>query len=202
LTRAGIIETLKARQLLELQKKNIISTDLGRQLIKMAPALLTDPVTTAQWESRLSAIADGNESLSGFMTDQSTQVPELVKAIFALQLKPLPGTHLCPECGRPLRRQKSKKGSWYWACFNQDGHDKPVFLNDKNGKPDLTPKKKIELSEHKCRACGKPLVKRESKKKGKGGKKNYWWGCSGFPECRQTYFDNNGKPQFTDKKGE
>ena len=36
-TRAGIIETLKARHLLELQKKNIISTDLARQLVKMAP---------------------------------------------------------------------------------------------------------------------------------------------------------------------
>ena len=201
-TRAGIIETLKARHLLELQKKNIISTDLGRQLVKMAPGVLTDPVTTAQWESRLSAIADDKESLSGFMKDQTNQVPELVKAIFALQLAPLPGTHLCPECGQPLRRQKSKKGSWYWGCFNQKGHAKPVFLNDKNGKPDLTPKKKIELSEHKCQACGKPLVKRESKKKGKGGKTNYWWGCSGFPECRQTYFDDNGKPRFKDKKGE
>ncbi|NDY71826.1 DNA topoisomerase III [Desulfobacter hydrogenophilus] len=201
-TRAGIIETLKARHLLALQKKNITSTDLGRQLVKMAPEVLTDPVTTAQWESRLSAIADGKESLSGFMTDQTIQVPELIKAIFALQLDPLPGTHLCPECGQPLRRQKSKKGSWYWGCFNQQGHAKPVFLNDKNGKPDLTPKKKIEVSKHKCQACGKPLVKRESKKKGKGGKKNYWWGCSGFPECRQTYFDDNGKPQFKDKKGE
>ena len=199
-TRAGIIETLKARQLIELQKKKIISTDLGRQLVKMAPEVLTDPVTTAQWESRLSGIADGNESLSAFMTDQTTQVPKLVKAIFDLQLDPLPGTHLCPECDRPLHRQKSKKGAWYWACFNQDGHAKPVFLNDKNGKPDLTPKKKIELSEHKCRACGKPLVKRESKKKGKGGKNNYWWGCSGFPKCKQTYFDDNGKPQFTEKK--
>ncbi len=198
-TRAGIIETLKARHLLELQKKNIISTDLGRQLVKMAPEVLTDPVTTAKWESRLSAIADGKESLSGFMTDQSIQVPELVKAIFALQLAPLPGTHLCPECGRPLRRQKSQKGSWYWGCFNQDGHATPVFLNDKNGKPDLTPKKEIELSEHKCRACGKPLVKRESKKKGKGGRKNYWWGCSGFPECKERYFDDNGKPRFNNK---
>ena len=195
-TRAGIIETLKARQLLELQKKNIISTDLGRKLVKMAPGILTDPVTTAQWESRLSAIADGNESLSGFMTDQTIQVPELVKAIFALQLKPLPGTHLCPECGQPLRRQKNKKGGWYWGCFNQEGHARPVFLNDKNGKPDFTPKKKKELSEHKCQACGKPLVKREAKKKGKGGKKQYWWGCSGFPNCRETYFDNNGKPKF------
>ncbi|MDX9964665.1 DNA topoisomerase 3 [Desulfobacter postgatei] len=198
-TRAGIIETLKARHLLELQKKNIISTDLGRQLVKMAPEVLTDPVTTAKWESRLSAIADGKESLSGFMTDQTIQVPELVKAIFALQLNPLPGTHFCPECGRPLRRQKSQKGSWYWGCFNQDGHATPVFLNDKNGKPDLTPKKEIELSEHKCQACGKPLVKRESKKKGKGGRKNYWWGCSGFPECKERYFDDNGKPRFNNK---
>ena len=120
-TRAGIIETLKARHLLKLQEKNIVSTDLGRQLVKMAPGVLTDPVTTAQWESRLSAIADGKESLSVFMADQTNQVPELVKAIFALQLKPLPGTHICPECGQPLRRQKSKKGSWYWGVSTRRG---------------------------------------------------------------------------------
>jgi len=80
--------------------------------------------------------------------------------------------------------------------IHQEGHAKPVFINDKNGKPDLTPKKKIELSEHKCPSCGKPLIKRESKKNGKGGNKNYWWGCSGFPDCRETYFEDNGKPKF------
>jgi len=201
-TRAGIIETLKTRQLLELQKKNIISTDLGRQLIKTAPGVLTDPVTTAQWESRLSAIADGKESLSGFMIDQTIQVPELVKAIFDLQLNPLPGTHLCPECGQPLRRQKNKKGAWYWGCFNQQGHAKPVFLNDKNGKPDLTPKEKIELSENKCQACGKPLVKREAKKKGKGGKKNIGGAVQAFPIAGKHILTITGNPNLRRKFNE
>lgn len=48
----------------------------------------------------------------------------------------------CPECQAPMRRYPSKKelGAFYWACFN-DKHAKPVFVSDKNGKPDLGGKK-------------------------------------------------------------
>ena len=120
-TRAGIIETLKARQLLELQQKNIISTDLGRQLVKMAPGVLTDPVTTAQWESRLSAIADGKESLSGFMTDQTNQVPELVKAIFALQLETFAGNPSLPGMRPTLTQAKKQKRVVVLGVFQPGG---------------------------------------------------------------------------------
>lgn len=196
-TRANIIELLKNRRVIKLQKKKILSTDLGRDLVNMAPAMLTDPVTTAQWESKLSAIANGQETLPIFMTEQTIQVRELVTTILNLKIEPMAGSHLCPECSQALARRKNKKGSWYWGCFNKDhSSGKPIFVNDKNGKPDFTPKKEIELStEHKCQACDKPLIRRESKKKAKGGKKTYWWGCSGFPGCKQMYFDDNGKPQ-------
>ena len=41
------------------------------------------------------------------------------------------------------------------------------------------------------------IAKFAAKKKGM-----YWWGCSGYPECKQTYFDDNGKPKYevTEKK--
>jgi len=42
----------------------------------------------------------------------------------------------CPECGEmSLYRRKSKKGSWYWGCFNKDKHSDggPVFRPDKAG---------------------------------------------------------------------
>jgi len=43
----------------------------------------------------------------------------------------------CPECGEAsLYRRKSKKGKWYWGCFNKEKHSDggPVFRPDNNGK--------------------------------------------------------------------
>jgi len=43
---------------------------------------------------------------------------------------------------------------------------------------------------HKCLACGSGLSRRPSKKKG------FWWGCSNYPTCKETYFDIKGKPNY------
>lgn len=45
---------------------------------------------------------------------------------------------------------------------------------------------------HKCMACGTGLSRRPSKKKG-----HFWWGCSNFPTCKQTYPDIKGKPNYS-----
>jgi len=44
---------------------------------------------------------------------------------------------------------------------------------------------------HKCMACGNGLSRRPSKKKGE-----FWWGCSNYPTCKQTYPDLKGKPDY------
>lgn len=44
---------------------------------------------------------------------------------------------------------------------------------------------------YKCTECGSALVRRPAKKKGV-----YWWACSNFPTCKQTYFDKNRAPVF------
>ncbi|ASJ72171.1 DNA topoisomerase 3 [Granulosicoccus antarcticus] len=56
------------------------------------------------------------------------------------------------------------------------------------------PKKRqsLAVSKHKCNACSKGLVRRPSVK----AKGDWWWGCSGFPECKNTYRDKAGKPVF------
>lgn len=134
-TRANILETLKKRGMLSLSKKAIISSPLGRQLISMTPSMLKDPVTTAQWESRLTAISEGKDSLAAFMSDQVKHVPQLVENIFAIQIQRIEGSYPCPVCQKPMRRMKSKEGNWYWGCWNIETHAKPVFLDDKGGKP-------------------------------------------------------------------
>lgn len=45
---------------------------------------------------------------------------------------------------------------------------------------------------HKCMSCGSGLSRRPSKK----GKGRFWWGCSNFPTCRQTYQDIKGRPNY------
>ncbi len=47
------------------------------------------------------------------------------------------------------------------------------------------------LSDHVCKICSKPLQRRPSKHKNQ-----FWWGCSGFPECKQTYRDLKGVPVY------
>ena len=52
-TRAGILETLKERGYLMADKKALVATRLGQDIIDLTPPTLKDPVTTATWESRL-----------------------------------------------------------------------------------------------------------------------------------------------------
>ena len=40
--------------------------------------------------------------------------------------------------------------------------------------------------------CGSGLSRRPSKKKGQ-----FWWGCSNFPTCKQTYPDLKGRPDYS-----
>ena len=45
---------------------------------------------------------------------------------------------------------------------------------------------------HKCMTCGHGLSRRPTKKKGV-----FWWGCSNFPACKQTYPDVKGRPDYS-----
>lgn len=45
---------------------------------------------------------------------------------------------------------------------------------------------------HKCMACSSGLTRRASTQH----KGQFWWGCSNYPTCKQTYTDINGKPDY------
>lgn len=45
----------------------------------------------------------------------------------------------------------------------------------------------------KCPGCGKNLQRRKHEK-------SFFWGCSGYPECRVSFNDKNGKPDFNKNK--
>ena len=57
-TQAGIIDILFKREYLEKQRKSVISTALGREMIDILPEEVTLPDMTAHWEMQLGQIAE------------------------------------------------------------------------------------------------------------------------------------------------
>ena len=129
-TRAKVLETLNARGYLANDKKSIVSTPLGRDIIDLTPSALKAPITTADWESRHEAIAQGKETLDAFLAEQKKILPDLLAPILGDGKPAFP----CPACGAALNRRKHKKdGSWFWGCTAYP--DCRTILPDDNGKP-------------------------------------------------------------------
>ncbi|MCP9269657.1 DNA topoisomerase III [Xenorhabdus sp. XENO-1] len=128
-TRAGILDTLFKRRLIERKKKAIQSTPLARELIAGLPEVLTSPGMTALWEQSLDDIAQGKTSLAVFMQKQAQWLLHLVERGKAQPLYlTLPKTPDCPNCGSRMR-QRQGKTSPFWGCVNYPGCK--GMLNDK-----------------------------------------------------------------------
>ncbi len=97
----------------------------------------------------------------------------------------------CPDCGKPMRLRNGKKGAFF-GCSGYPNCGKTMPAKD--GQP-VQPATADPSEIHKCMECGKPLVRRPASK-GSG----FWWGCSGYPDCKERYFDNNGVPNYGAKK--
>jgi ssDNA-binding Zn-finger/Zn-ribbon topoisomerase 1 len=109
----------------------------------------------------------------------------------------LSSEHLCPECGKPLRHiikapTDLNPGYNFWGCSGFPNCK--VTFQDDNGKPGPRSDAQGELStEHVCPECGKPLRHKFMAPTDLNPGYNFW-GCSGFPECRVTFQDEDGKP--------
>jgi len=182
-TRAGVIETLKQRGFVVAEKKALVSTPLGRELVGLTPDTLKNPVTTATWESKLEAIAHGKETLAGFMAEQTKILPDLLASILERG-----GTFTqAGSSGDAVRHRATGSG--------QPGKMRTAskHTGSQSGKPRL-PGARPELTKHSCGTCGKPLVRRQSVR-------GAFFGCSGYPACKQTYQPAaNGDPDFGGRK--
>lgn len=191
-TRAGIIEVLKGRGFLATKGKKIVSTPAGGALIDALPEDITDPVMTALWEQALSDIAVGKLPPEAFIQKQTGWLKNRIESLQTLTIKNTGPTHKCPKCKQGILRKRKGSNGAFWACNCYP--DCNATYPDKGGKPNTTakPKAPVKVStEHKCTACGSGLIKRSGKKAGSA-----FWGCSGFPKCKESYQDNKGKPVF------
>lgn len=194
-TRSSIIKNLFDRGFLSEKGKQIISTETGRNLFHALPEQATSPDMTALWHEQQKDIQAGNLSVTEFVKSVVRHIEAEISRVNENGLTTFKVTgEKCPDCDNGiLQRRKGKKG-FFWGC-NQYPECKAI-LPDKKGKPDKSPKKQAPVAsdKHHCTSCGKGLVRRPGKRKG-----SFWWGCSGFPECKQTFFDSNGSPELTKK---
>lgn len=193
-TRDTIIATLFDRGYLAEKGNNIISTPTGREFYDTLPDQAKYPDMTALWHEQQKSIQSGDINAITFVTELmeyiGTEVANVKQNGIEIKVVFIP----CPDCGKPLRRIKKKaKNEFFWGCTGfADGCK--YACDDNAGKP--VPKPSAKVSEiHKCTACGKGLSRRPGRKKG-----TFWWGCSGFPTCKQTYPDIKGKPDFNNSK--
>ncbi|MDX8377621.1 MAG: DNA topoisomerase 3 [Mariprofundales bacterium] len=80
-TRAGVIETLKQRGYVVVKGKQITSTPVAKNLIKVLPPSLSDPGVTAMWEDALEAIVAGRQTEQRFVKGIAIQVGKLIPAM-------------------------------------------------------------------------------------------------------------------------
>lgn len=123
-TRASIIETLLSRGYIKREKKNLVPTEQGSALLAALPVeVLRSPRLTGEWEARLNAIADGEESREDFMADIRAFAQKLVEELKQAEVdKRVQNTGpasngdgevlgACPKCGAEVR-----EGPRGWGC--------------------------------------------------------------------------------------
>ncbi len=81
-TRANIIETLFRRKYIKRQKKRILPTEIGVQLIEtIQNPLLKSAELTGQWEKKIREIEDGAYSAAKFIHEMKIMVGKLVEEV-------------------------------------------------------------------------------------------------------------------------
>jgi len=144
-TRAAVIKSIIARGYVERQKKNIVATDLGMQLIEVCPEELKSPEITAEWEQKLNFIQEEKLNKVQFVKEIHDYVErnlvrlknEELSVSFKKEGKNqgiVAGT--CPECNSDVMERNIKvkdrvtgkeKPMKMYACVNASKED-PCFV--------------------------------------------------------------------------
>lgn len=111
-TRAAIIETLIARKYILRQKKNLVSTESGRHLLRLIrDPSLTSAELTGDWEAKLKEIEAGRGDPEAFMAGIRAHAQALVSQ---KDDQAHGGLGPCPACGAPVIEGKRGYGCSRW----------------------------------------------------------------------------------------
>ena len=126
-TRAAIIEKLIKAGFVEREKKNLIPTEKGKNLIAVLPEQLKSTLLTSEWENKLLRVEHGELSGKSFINGITVMTADIVKSndapkpefadMFPKREPKNSGASLgaCPRCGAPVR-----EGARGFFCDTRD----------------------------------------------------------------------------------
>lgn len=202
-TRAGILAKLaKNTNLISIEsekgykEKVWKTTQQGQEFCAILPKEIIAPDTSAIWAGQQAKIREGTLSVDDFVRALDMYIAERIAVVGREGVNISSNMTQCPKCQTGHLRKRPGKSGFFWGCNRYPECD--ATFPDKSGKPNFEKKAPVKVSDHPCPNCGKGLVRRPGKRI--KGKSSYFWGCSGYPECKTTVFDKAGKPNFATTK--
>ena len=135
-TRAGIIERLIKVGYVKREKKNLIPTEKGINLITIVPDKIKSPELTGSWEKALSLMAKGQYDSKAFMDSIIEYSVSLINEAksgtkpvhFEREFKKKTPAGKCPACGSPVYENPK---SWSCSAWKTKGCKFSIWKEDK-----------------------------------------------------------------------
>ena len=174
-TYATIISTLTGRKYVKREKKNLVPTKLGFDVIGILQDYFQDIVDakfTGEMEDNLDRVELGEVEWRKVIADFYKGFSEELKIADAeverIEKEVVLSDEICEKCGKPMAIKEGRFGQ-FLACtgYPECQNTKPI----------------VKSTGVKCPKCGKDILERKSRK----GK--IFYGCSGYPACDVSYWD-------------
>ncbi len=174
-TYATIIDTIKSRDYVVLDKKCFVPTEMGFETTDKLQEFFSDLINTeytSNMETELDEIAEGKLVWNEVLKDFYDFFEPRVESAFSdmEKKKPQETGEICPECGSSLVIRNGKYGEFI-ACSN---YPECKYIKQEE---------KEEIVVCDCPSCNGKIIERKSRK----GK--IFYGCNNFPKCKTAYWD-------------
>lgn len=175
-TYAAIISTLTGRRYVKREKKNLVPTKLGFDVIGILQVYFADIVDvefTGDLEDDLDKVELREEpwkkTIEDFYTGFSKELKVAEEEVEKIEQEVVLSDEVCELCGKPMAIKEGRFGK-FLACTG--------YPECKNTKP------LVKKTGVMCPKCGKELVEKKTRKGGR-----IFYGCSGYPNCDVSFWD-------------
>lgn len=176
-TYAPTIATLTNRTYVDIEKKQIVPTEIAFSVTEMLEnnfANIVDISFTANMEEKLDEIAEGDVDWQKLLGDFYVEFMEKISSgkdsIKSLKVT-TPLGRACPKCGEELLLRSGRFGEFI-AC---SAYPKCKYTEQ----PEGAQKESVQTSDEVCEKCGSAMVV-------KSGRNGQFLACSAYPECKNT----------------
>ncbi len=174
-TYASIISVLIARRYVKRDKKSLVPTKLGFDVIGILQVYFADIVDvafTGEMEDNLDNIELGHTPwqnvIADFYKGFSEELKVADKEVDRIEKEVVMSDEICEICGKPMAIKEGRFGR-FLACSG--------YPECKNTKPI------VKTTGIKCPSCGKDIVEKKSRRG------RIFYGCSGYPTCDVSFWD-------------